>query len=98
MCSSDLVAEGINEIDSSGEAMLRQVTGELRRQKIPFALARVKWPVGEVLRRSGLEALIGADRIYPTAEAAMEGLRALVGAPAAGGEAPANGATGKGMA
>jgi SulP family sulfate permease len=70
-----LVAEGINEIDSSGEAMLREMVRELQRQGIPFAVARLKWPVLEVLRKTGLDRLIGEHNIYPTADEALIDLR-----------------------
>lgn len=76
-----LVAEGINEIDSSGEAMLREMTRELQRQKVRFALARVKWPVLEVLRKTGLDRLIGPENIFPSADEALVELRARLATP-----------------
>lgn len=72
-----IVAEGINEIDSSGEAVLRRLVEELRSAGVRVAFARIKGKVEDRLRRSGLYDRIGSDNVFPTSDAAWD---ALVGA------------------
>jgi SulP family sulfate permease len=70
-----IVAEGINEIDSTGEAVLRRLVDELRAAGIRVAFARIKSKVEDRLRRSGLYARIGESNMFPTADAAWEELK-----------------------
>jgi SulP family sulfate permease len=69
-----VVAEGINDIDSSGEAVLRRLVDELRSAGMRVAFAQIKSQVEDRLRRSGLYDRIGADNMFRTADAAWEEL------------------------
>ncbi len=66
-----LVAEGINDMDSSGEEALSLLAGRLRAARIGFSLCRVKENVLAVMSRSGLLARIGPANLYPSEEAAL---------------------------
>ncbi|WJW75942.1 SulP family inorganic anion transporter [Thiohalobacter sp. IOR34] len=65
-------AEGINQIDASGEEMLRQVAEQLRETGVVLLLSRVKRQVLEVLERSGFLDLIGREHIFRRTEHALE--------------------------
>lgn len=65
-----VVAEGINEIDASGEDALRRLVAELRESGMEIAFSQLKSQVLDVLRRSGLYAVIGETNMFRTPEAA----------------------------
>jgi SulP family sulfate permease len=69
-----VVAEGINDIDSSGEAVLRRLVDELRAAGLRVAFVQIKSQVEDRLRRSGLYDRIGADNMFRTPDAAWEEL------------------------
>ena len=56
-----LDGSGINQIDSSGEATLREMMREYRDRDIRLILAAVKGPVRDVLQRSGFTEELGED-------------------------------------
>ncbi|MFZ5774566.1 MAG: SulP family inorganic anion transporter [Thermodesulfobacteriota bacterium] len=66
-----LVADGINDMDASGEEALALLVERVRSAGLGFALCRVKENVMAVLRRTGLLERIGAENIYPSEEAAL---------------------------
>ena len=51
--------------------MLVELVSELTESNVELLLARVKGPVRDILRRSGLEDAFGGDRIYPTVRAGV---------------------------
>ena len=60
-------------MDSSGLDALEQMHRTLQRQGIALVLANVnEQPLG-LMRRSGFEAVLGADQIVPTVSAALDG-------------------------
>ncbi|MDH5297502.1 MAG: SulP family inorganic anion transporter [Desulfobulbaceae bacterium] len=67
-----LVADGINDIDSSGEETLALMIERVRHAGLGFAMCRVKENVLAVLRRTGLLERLGTDNIYPSEESALE--------------------------
>ena len=67
-----IVCDGINEIDVSGTDMLKEVTHQLAHQGTQLLLIGVKNQVMEVMKLSGLEALIGEDNIFPNYDAARK--------------------------
>lgn len=67
-----LVADGINDMDSSGEETLALMVERVRSAGLGFAMCRVKENVMAVLRRTGLLKRIGAENIYASEEAALE--------------------------
>ena len=68
-----LNTEAIAEIDITAADMLAELHHELADQGITLALARVKQDLYAQLKRSGLQELIGNERIYPTLTTAIRG-------------------------
>ena len=66
-----IVANGINDIDASGEETLSLIVGRLRSAGIDISLSGVNETVMKVLVRTHLFNKIGADHIYPTVESAL---------------------------
>ncbi len=64
-------AGAISHIDTTGTDMLAELVSELTESNVELLLARVKGPVRDILRRSGLEDAFGGDRIYPTVRAGV---------------------------
>ncbi|MEW6163527.1 MAG: SulP family inorganic anion transporter [Pseudomonadota bacterium] len=77
-----IVADGINEIDASGEEMLRNLVERLRANGITVLFAGLKKQVLDVMRATGLFDYVEQKNIYPTAEHAIEA--AYAAADAAG--------------
>jgi SulP family sulfate permease len=74
-----LVAEGINEIDSSGEAVLRRLVEELRGAGMLVVFAQLKSRVEDRLKRSGLYDRIGEADMFRTPDAAWKSLEDRLG-------------------
>jgi SulP family sulfate permease len=64
-------AGAISYIDTTGLDVLKELTAELSDSGIRLLFARVRGPVREILRRSGVEELIGRESIYPTVRAGV---------------------------
>lgn len=73
-----LVAEGINDMDSSGEEALTLLKDRLQSAGIGFSLCRIKEDVLALMRRSGLLEKIGTNDIYSSEEAALEAIIARI--------------------
>jgi SulP family sulfate permease len=67
-----LDAFGMSDIDYTGARALSGVLDELDRRHIKFAVARAGETVTEDLTRSGLLAKIGSDRLFASAEEAVD--------------------------
>jgi anti-anti-sigma regulatory factor len=77
LCKSTLrhvliVANGINDIDASGEETLSLLVGRLRSAGIGVSLSGVNETVMKVLVRTHLFNKIGAEHVYSTMEAALQ--------------------------
>lgn len=57
-------AEGVNQIDSTGEGVLQQLTERLRVNGIELIVTRMKRQFMQTIRRSGLHDVIGADHFF----------------------------------
>ncbi len=68
-----LNAEANVEIDITGADALHQLTRELDKRGITFAMARVKQDLLTDLRSAGIVDKIGSERVYPTLPTAVEG-------------------------
>lgn len=73
-----LVADGINDMDSSGEEALALLKDRLQSAGIGFSLCRVKEDVLALMRRSGLLEKIRTNNIYSSEEAALEAIIARI--------------------
>lgn len=71
-------AEAIGEVDSTGAAMLGDLSDDLRSQGVTLALARVKAPVAAYLARAGVMDKIGAERVYLEVDTAVTAFLAAV--------------------
>jgi sulfate permease, SulP family len=74
---------GINEIDASGEDMLRQLHQRLKANGVRMVFAGLKPQAMDVLDATGLRAEIGQDAFFATEEEALAALR-TAGAAASG--------------
>jgi SulP family sulfate permease len=59
-----LDASSINDLDSSAELALREVTNRLRSIGMDLCLANVKGPVLGVMRRSGFLEFLGQEHVF----------------------------------
>jgi SulP family sulfate permease len=66
-----LVANGINDMDASGEETLSLLVDRVRSAGVDFSLSSVNEKVTEVLRATHLWERIGDDHIFPTMEKAV---------------------------
>jgi sulfate permease, SulP family len=66
-----LVANGINDMDASGEETLSLLVDRVRSAGVDFSLSSVNEKVMEVMRRTHLWERIGDDHIFPTMEKAV---------------------------
>ena len=71
-----LNCEAIVEIDSTAVESLTALIGDVREDGIEFSLVRAKRELVDQLARVGLDADIGADRIFPTLPKLVEAYRA----------------------
>lgn len=70
-----VAAEGINDIDSSGEAVLRRLVDELRAVGMRVVFVQIKGRVEDRLRCSGLYGRIGTHNMFRTPDAAWNELK-----------------------
>ena len=66
-----IVANGINDIDASGEETLSLLVDRIRSGGVDVSLSGVNETVLEVLKRTYLREKIGEDHIFPTMEKAV---------------------------
>lgn len=66
-----LIANGINEMDASGEETLSLLVDRIRSAGLDISIAEINEAVLKVLRRTHLLEKIGQDHIYPTIEQAI---------------------------
>jgi SulP family sulfate permease len=66
-----LVANGINDMDASGEETLSLLVDRVRSAGVDFSLSGVNEKVTEVLRHTHLWERVGDDHIFPTMEKAV---------------------------
>jgi SulP family sulfate permease len=66
-----LDASAVNDLDSSADTALHQLSDEFKKKGITFYIAGVKAPVREVMRRSGLYSALGGDHFFFTIDAAV---------------------------
>ena len=67
-----LDASAVNDLDSSADTALHQLSAEFKKNGIEFYIAGVKAPVRDVMKRSGLYAVLGSDHFFFTIDAAVK--------------------------
>jgi sulfate permease, SulP family len=71
LCAVVIDASGVNQIDSSAEAALREILSDYRARGVRLLMATVKGPVGDVLARSGFLDELGRENVTLRVEDAM---------------------------
>jgi anti-anti-sigma factor len=71
-----IVANGINDIDASGEETLSLLVDRVRSAGVDISLSGVNESVMSVLDRTHFRAKIGTDHLYPTMEKAIASVHA----------------------
>ncbi len=66
-----IAAQGVNEIDASGEDTLRQLVERLRETGVEVSFSGLNDSVIDVLKRTHLYERIGEDHMYPTQARAL---------------------------
>ncbi len=61
-----IVADGINEVDASGEETLRHLVDHLREADLDVSFCGLKDQVVDVLKRSHLYDFVGDNHVYPS--------------------------------
>ena len=64
-------AEGINEIDATGEEMLHELANRLSKQDVELVFARAKKPLIDVFSRTGLTEHLGGKTLFRTRTKAL---------------------------
>ncbi|OQX31145.1 MAG: hypothetical protein B0D96_00700 [Candidatus Sedimenticola endophacoides] len=67
-----LDAEGINQIDSSGEEVLAQVADRLYKNGVTLVVARMKRQFMQAVRRTGLSKKIGEENFFSRVTSALD--------------------------
>lgn len=76
-----VVADGINQIDASGEQTIRLLAQRLAENRVVLAFSGLKKQVLDVLRATGALEAIGADNLFVHEDQALAALAARVSAP-----------------
>jgi SulP family sulfate permease len=66
-----VVSDGINELDASGEEVIRHLVERLRESGMQVAFSGLKQQVLAVMRNTGLYELIGEQNMFRTEDAAL---------------------------
>jgi sulfate permease, SulP family len=69
-----IVGHGINELDASGEALIRHLFQRLSENGIAMVFSGLKTQVLQVMEHTGLYALIGDSHFFPTEQAALDSI------------------------
>jgi len=77
-----IVGDGINEIDASGEEVIRHLVQRLRDSGVTLVFSGLKHQVLQVMERTGLSELVGPQNLYRTEDLALEAIHSALGAGA----------------
>ncbi len=73
-----VVAKGINEIDASGEEVIRSLVARLRAQGVTLVFAGLKAQVLAVMERTHLDEVIGKENLFRSTDASVAAIQARV--------------------
>ncbi len=65
-------AEATGDVDFTATTMLTELVGTLREQGITFAVAEPNGRLEQSLQRAGIPEMIGADKIFPSVDVAVQ--------------------------
>jgi sulfate permease, SulP family len=80
-----IVANGINQIDATGEEIVRHVVERLKAIGVTTVFCGLKKPVRDVMARTGLDLTVGDDHVFPDEQRALAAIYERLG-PEGGGE------------
>lgn len=83
-----VVADGINQLDASGEEVLRNLVERVNQNQITVVFSGLKRQVLSVLRATSLYDKIGEQHIFPTEEMALEAIYDWLGMDASSAYCP----------
>jgi SulP family sulfate permease len=75
-----VVSDGINELDASGEEVIRHLVQRLREGGVTLVFSGLKHQVLQVMERTGLRDVVGTGNLFRTEDLALEAIRSAVGA------------------
>ncbi len=75
-----VVGDGINELDASGEEVIRHLVQRLRDSGVTLVFSGLKHQVLQVMGRTGLHELIGAQNLFRTEDLALEAIHSAIDA------------------
>ncbi|HET9701387.1 MAG TPA: SulP family inorganic anion transporter [Burkholderiales bacterium] len=67
-----VVADGINELDASGEEVIHHLVQRLRDNGVTMMFSGLKKQVRDVMQATGLDRLIGAGNTFPSEDLALQ--------------------------
>lgn len=76
-----VVADGINQMDASGEEAVRHLNARLREAGVTLSFSGLKRQVLEVMERTGLIEKIGRDNLFASEDDALEALAKRIDDP-----------------
>ncbi|TXF12210.1 SulP family inorganic anion transporter [Pelomicrobium methylotrophicum] len=76
-----VVADGINQMDASGEEAVRHLNARLREAGVTLSFSGLKRQVLEVMERTGLIEKIGRDNLFAREDDALEALAKRIDDP-----------------
>lgn len=76
-----IVGDGLNQVDASGEEVLRHLVERLRDNRIGVAFSGLKRQVLQVMRNTGLDAFIGERDLFRTEDQALDAIRRRIDDP-----------------
>jgi sulfate permease, SulP family len=79
-----IVGGGINQIDASGEEVVHHLVERLQSSGVTLVFSGLKKQVLDVMHRTGLYELIGAQHFFPGEDQALEAIYAWLGQPGQG--------------
>ena len=74
-----VVGNGINELDASGEEVMRHIVERLNGSGINVVFSGLKKQVIDVMRATGLFDIVTQDNVYPTADLALDAIYTRAG-------------------
>lgn len=76
-----IVGDGINEVDGSGEEVIRHLVSRMQENGVTVVFSGLKMPVLRIMERTGLYAMIGAQNFFRDEEAALDTIYQWVNDP-----------------
>ncbi len=74
-----VVADGINQLDASGEVVLHHLIDRLNKSNVTIVFAGLKRQVLEVMKRTHLFENIGQNNLFPTKDMALASIYKRLG-------------------